>query len=249
MLLLAEKVGYYAIAVRPFPLIPGGDFAPFMDDPALVRETISRSKQTGISIYDVEGIRLNDQYRRGIFDRFLAVGGELGAQVLSVICDDPDEKRLTDSFAGLCDDAAPYHLTVSLEFMPYSMVPDFKHALRVIRGAQRPNARIILDFLHVHRSHMSNEEIAAIPPGCLSHAQLCDAPAQIPTSRDELVHTARYARLLPGSGGIDVRGMFEALPEDLPLSIEVPNIEQRNLVGAQEWARRSLLATQKALET
>ena len=45
----------------------------------------------------------------------------------------------------------------------------------------------------------------------------------IPGRREALIHTARFARLLPGDGGIDLVGLFARLPRDLPISVEVPN--------------------------
>jgi sugar phosphate isomerase/epimerase len=247
-LLLAHKLGYYAIGIRLAPLIPGGDFSPLGENTALLRETITRIEDTGVTILDVEGVRLDEQFRSGCFDRLLAVSAELGAKAISVIGDDPDEQRLIGSFAELCDAATPYHLAVALEFMPYSKVPDSNSALRIVRQARRSNAQIVLDFLHASRSRMTRADLAAIPPEWLSYAQLCDAPAEIPATREGLIHTARRARLLPGDGGIDICGMVQDLPTSLPLCVEIPNAEQLALHGAQEWARRALSATRQALE-
>jgi sugar phosphate isomerase/epimerase len=248
VLLLAHKLGYYAIGIRLAPLSPGGDFSPLSENPALLRQTLALIEDTGVAVFDVEGVRLDEQFRSGSFDRQLGVAAELGAKVVSVIGDDPDEQRLVDSFAGLCDTAASYHLAVTLEFMPYSRVPDSNTALRILRQAYRPNAQILFDFLHAHRSNVTRGDLAAIPRDWLSHAQLCDAPAEIPTTREGLIHTARCARLLPGDGGIDVRDMFRDLPDSLPLSVEIPNVEQVALHGVEEWARRALWATRRALE-
>jgi sugar phosphate isomerase/epimerase len=246
-LLLAHKLGYCAIGIRVAPLTPGGDFSPLGENPVLLRQTKDLIKDTGVAVFDVEGVRLDERTRGHSFERLLAVSGELGAKAISVIGDDPDEPRLVESFKDLCDAAAPYYLEVTLEFMPYSKVPDANSALRILRQVQRPNARILVDFLHVSRSSTTRQDLASIPPQWLSHAQLCDAPAQMPKTREELIHTARRGRLLPGSGGIDIRGMLQALPDDLPLCIEVPNAEQLALHGAEEWARRSLSATRQTL--
>jgi sugar phosphate isomerase/epimerase len=244
---LAQRLGYYAIGVRLAPLSPGGHFSPLSEDAVLLREAVACIQDTGVAVFDVEGVRLDEQFRRGSFDGQLGVAAELGAQVISVIGDDPDAERLIDSFAHFCDTAAQHHLAVALEFMPYSKVPDSNVALRILRQAQRSNARIAVDFLHVSRSNMTRADLAAIPQECLSYAQLCDAPAEVPTTREGLIHTARCARLLPGAGGIDVRGMVEDLPASLPLSVEIPNTEQLALHGAEEWARRALLATRHAI--
>jgi sugar phosphate isomerase/epimerase len=190
---------------------------------------------------------LDEPSRGSCFARLLETAAELGAKVICAIADDPDEKRLTQSLAELCDAAAPYGLAVGVEFMPYSRVRDANSALRIVRQACRSNARIIVDALHAHRSNTTSDDLAAIPPELLSHAQLCDAPAEAPSTREGLIHAARYTRLLPGAGAIDLRALVRALPEGLPLSIEVPNAEQVALLGAEEWARRALSSAQLAL--
>jgi sugar phosphate isomerase/epimerase len=244
---LAFKVGYSAIGVRLAPLTPGGDFSPLSENAALLRETIAGIKDTGVTVFDIEGARLDEQFRNESFARHLGVAAELDAKVITVMGDDTDEQRLTDSFAHLCDAAAPYHLAVALEFIPYSRVPDLRTARRIIQQARRANARMVFDFLHASRSGTTREDLAAVPREWLCLGQVSDAPAEIPTTREGLIHTARRGRLLPGAGGIDVRGMLQGLPDGLPLSIEIPNAEQLALHGAEEWARRALWATRQAL--
>jgi len=246
-LTVAQAAGYYAIGVRLAPLVPGGHFSPLSENPPLLREMLQRIEDTGVGVFDIEGVRLDEHFRPGSFDRQLAVAGRLGAKVLSVIGDDPDERRLIDNFARLCDTASQYGLCACLEFMPYSRVRDANSALRILRQAQRSNGHIAFDFLHAARSNTTLADLAAIPRQWLGYAQLCDAPAEIPATREGLIHTARYERLLPGEGAIDVRGMARALPDGVPLCVEVPNTKQLALHGAQEWARLALNATLRAL--
>jgi sugar phosphate isomerase/epimerase len=246
-LVVAQKVGYCAIGIRLAPLSPGGHFSPLSENAALLQETVHRIKNTGVAVFDVEGVRLDESFRPGSFDRQLAVAAELGAKVVSVICDDPVEQRLVEAFAGLCDAAAQYGLAVALEFMPYSHVPDANSALGILRQAQRFNAKIAFDCLHANRSNTTLADLAAIPREWLAYAQLCDAPGRIPATRAGLIHTARFERLLPGEGAIDVRGMAQALPDDLQLCVEIPNTKRLALHGPEEWARRALSATTRAI--
>jgi len=247
-LLVAHKVGYTAIGIRLAALSEGGDFSPLCENPALLRQTIARMQDTGVSVFDVEGVRLEEQFRVGHYDRLFAVAAELRAKVLSVISYDPDERRRIDSFAKLCDAAAEFNFTAALEFIPYSAIPDLHSAVRMLRQAQRPNARIVVDFLHASWSKLTSADLDALPQDWLSHAQLCDAPAEKPATREGLIHIARYARLLPGDGAIDVPGRLRDLPDGVPISIEVPNVEQLTAHGAEEWARRALLATRQVLK-
>src|SRR5262249_47685180 len=121
-------------------------------------------------------------------------------------------------------------------------------ALRIVTSAGEPNGRVLVDALHVARSATSLDDIAGLPRHLLSYAQLCDAPATVPATDKELVHTARCARLLPGDGGIDLSGLIRALPSNLPISIEIPNDECLARLGAEEWAKRALAAARRIVE-
>jgi sugar phosphate isomerase/epimerase len=239
---LAEKLGYQAIGVRIAPAAPGGDFSPLATDPALLRETIRRIEDTGVPMFDVEIARLGADFKADHFATFLETAGRLKARAILVAGDDPDEGRLTESFATFCRAAAPYGLTADLEFMPWTAVKNAKAALRIVTNAGEPNGRVLVDALHAARSATTLDDIASLPREFLSYAQLCDAPAGIPATNDELIHTARCARLLPGDGGIDLTRLVRALPDDLPLSLEIPNDEWLPKLGAEEWARRALAA-------
>jgi sugar phosphate isomerase/epimerase len=246
-LVLAQKLGYQAIGVRIAPAAPGGDFSPLIEDPAMLRDTVARIQDTGVPVFDVEIVRLNGNFRADQFKRFLETAGKLGARAILVAGDDPDEARLTASYAAFCDAAAPFGLTADLEFMPWTAVRDAKSALRIITNADRPNGRILVDSLHASRSTTTLADLAAIPGNRLSYAQLCDAPGEIPTTHEALIHTARCARLLPGEGGIDLVGIARQLPADLPLSLEIPNDERLPKLGAEEWARQALAAAKRII--
>jgi len=246
-LLLAQRLGYHAIGIRVAPLSPGGDFSPLGENARLLRQTIARIKGTAVTIFDVEGVQLDEKFRPGSFDRLVELAGELGAKVVTVVGNDPDESRLVDSFASLCDSAAAHQFTLALEFMPYSRVPNFGAALRILHRLDSACVRMALDFLHATRSGMTCGDLATLPLKWLSHAQLCDAPSEAPNTREGLIHEARRGRLLPGDGGINLCGMLQELPDSLPLSIEIPNAEQVALLGPEEWARRALYATEQAI--
>lgn len=247
-LVLAEKLGYQAIGVRIAPAVPGGDFSPLASDPAMLRESIRGIGRTGVRIFDVEIARLGPGFKADDFARFLEVAAKLHASAILVAGDDPDEARLTESFAKFCRMAAAHDLTADLEFMPWTAVKNAAAALRIVTAAGEPNGRILVDALHFARSRTTLDDIANLPRHLLSYAQLCDAPAGIPATDAELMHTARCARLLPGDGGIDLAGLVRAMPGDLPLSLEIPNEEWLPKLGAEEWGRRALAAARRIVE-
>jgi sugar phosphate isomerase/epimerase len=176
------------------------------------------------------------------------IGAALKAKAILVAGDDANESRLTDNYAKLCEVMQPFGMTADLEFMPWTAVKDAKSALRVIEMAGRPrNAGILVDALHFGRSTTTLQDIADISHALLHYAQMCDAQAGLNFTTEELIHTARQERLLPGEGNIDVGGLFAALPQDLPVSVEIVNLERSAPMGDKAWAALCLNATKKVL--
>lgn len=244
---LAARCGYRAIGLRALPAVPGGDHSRLIEDAALRRETMARATSEGITIFDMEIARLNETFSVEQFRPFLDTCGALGAKAVLVGGDDPDEARLIANYAVFCDAAAAYDLTADLEFMPWSRVPDAKTALRVVTTAGRPNGGILVDSLHAARSQSTPADLARIPASLLHYAQICDAPAEIPKSVAGLLHTARHERLLPGHGGIDLIGQFNALQRRVPVSIELPNDQEKARRGIEAWAKAAIDAARHVL--
>lgn len=244
---LAAALGYAAVGFRVTPAAPGGAFSPLIGDRALLTETREALRGTGVSVFDVEIIRIGADFVPEAHSAFLDVCGALDARAILVAGDDPDEARLTARFARFCEMAAPFGLTANLEFMPWTAVKDAKSTLRIVEAAGQPNGRVLVDALHAARSTTTPADIAAIPAGRLAYAQICDAPAGIPVTEAELIHTARCERLLPGEGGIDLAGIFGALPADLPVSVEIPHDIRKAALGNEAWSRQALAAAKAVL--
>jgi len=247
VLTIAAKAGYQHIGIRIMPAAPGGSFADLMQDKALLAATVGRIAETGVGVFDVEIVRLAADFKLATYRKFLEVCAAVRAKAVLVAGDDPDEGRLTSSFAEFCEAAQPFGLTADLEFMPWTAVRDCKTALRIVTNAGQANGGVLVDALHVARSTTSLSDIKAVPRNRLNYAQICDGPAQTPKTNEELIHSARRERLLPGEGGIDLAGIFAALPPDLPVSVEVPNDNRIPLVGEEAWARQALALTKATL--
>jgi sugar phosphate isomerase/epimerase len=245
---MAAELGYQAVGMRALPAAPGGDFWPLIADKAALAETRSRLADTGVTVFDMEIIRLGADFDGRTVAPFLDVASALGAKAVLVAGDDTDRSRLAASFAAFCDAAAPHGLTADLEFMPWTAVRNCADARAIVETADRPNGRILVDSLHAARSGTTIADLAALPRGMLSYAQICDAPVEIPTTTEGLIHTARLERLLPGEGGIDLRAMFATLPDDIPISIELPNEAAKTRLGVREWARRALESSRRVLD-
>jgi sugar phosphate isomerase/epimerase len=247
MIRLAAHTGCAAAGIRLLPTSPGGVAYPLMDDATLLRETLAAIADTGVRVLDLEVVRINERFDPRDFARLLEVGAQIGAAHVLVAGDDPDEARLTANFAALCDAAAPLGLTADLEFMPWTAVPDLRSAKRIVAAADRPNAGVLVDALHFARSGSRLEELDDIPRAWLHYAQICDGKVPGPTTTEGLIHDARCERLIPGEGGIDLKAIFDRLPADLPVSIEVPSDSRAPAMGYPAWAAWARRATLEVL--
>jgi sugar phosphate isomerase/epimerase len=238
---VAAANGYQFVGLRLWPNAPGGPQQQLLGQLAVLRETLAAMADTGVGVFDLEIIRIGEAFDPHTWDALFDAGAALKAKTVLVAGDDVDEARLTASYACLCDVMKPYGLTADLEFMPWTAVKDAKAALRIVRNAGSPsNAGILVDALHFGRSTTTLDDIRAIPRELLHYAQICDAPAGLQFSTEQLIHTARCERLLPGEGTIDLQGLFAALPDDLPVSVEVVHLEREKTASPTEWANRCL---------
>lgn len=250
---LAAELGYAFVGLRLLPNAAGAPQQHLIGQPEVLRETQAALRDTGVGVFDLEIIRIGEGFDARSYLPLLEAGAALKAKAVLVAGDDRDEARLSDGYARLCELMQPYGMSADLEFMPWTAVPDAQAALRIVNAAGRPvNAGILVDALHVARSATTLDDLRAIPRELLHYAQICDATtsAQIgrPFTVEEMIHTARCGRLMPGEGGIALHDLFAALPADLPVSVEVVHLERMAQVGQAEWARQALAASRAVLE-
>jgi sugar phosphate isomerase/epimerase len=246
---IAAAHGYAYTGLRLWPNAPGAPQQFLLGKPAVLRETLAAQRDTGVGVFDLEIIRIGAQFDPHTWDALYDTGAALSAKAILVAGDDTEEARLTDNYARLCDVMRSCGMTADLEFMPWTAVPNAASALRVVRNAGSPaNAGILVDALHFGRSHTTLDDIRAIPRALLHYAQICDAVAGTHFSTEQMVHTARCERLLPGDGTIDLQGLFAALPADLPISVEVVNFEREKSATPLEWAGICLNASRPFVE-
>ena len=251
---IAAETGYQHVGLRPAPNGAGGDCQALIGEPGRIDEVNALQAETGVGTFDLEIVRIAKDFSAAAYRGLMETGQAIGARAVLVAADDPEPARLADSYGRLCEAMLPYGLSADLEFMPWTAVRNAREALAVVRAAGEPaNAGILIDALHFGRSDTSLDDIRAIPRRLLHYAQICDAlsrPAHGGTfTNDELIHTARCERLLPGEGDIDLRGLFAALPADLPISVEIVNLERMRAVGDARWAADCLAATRALIES
>ena len=248
MVTCAAQAGYNHLGLRLHPVLPNLDASyPIIGDTPMVREVLRRLGDGGLKILDVEFIRLTPDTRVADYVPMLETAARLGAKHVLAGGNDPDEQRLAQRFGELCDAAVPFGLTANLEPIPLFELRTLAQAGRVLAAADRPNSGIVIDPIHFARGGDSFEDLARVPRKWLHYMQLCDAPAERPADAAGLQFQARYERMIPGEGGLDLAGLLRALPRDLPIAVEVPMTSLARTVGAVERARRLLAATQALL--
>jgi sugar phosphate isomerase/epimerase len=245
---VAAATGYNFVGLRLWPNVPGTPYQHLLGDAALMRETLAACRDTGVGVFDLEIVRIGEGFDPRLYLPLFEAGAELGARAVLVVGDDTDLARLATSYARLCEQMAPFGLTADLEFMPWTAVPDARSALALVEAAGNPaNAGILVDALHFGRSNTTLDDIRAIPRRLLHYAQICDGEAGTHFSTEQLLHTARCERLMPGQGSIDLSGLFAALPPDLPVSVEVVHLLREAVTPAQAWAAECLAASRPFL--
>ena len=218
----AADAGFDAVGIRVWPAADEPAF-PMLGDTPMMRETLARLAGTGTRVLDVEVLRLRPDSRHEDALRILDAGARLPAKAVLVICNDPDEARLTDRFAAVCEAAGERGLQACLEFMIFSSVKTIADAERILNRAGHPAGAILVDALHLQRSGGTPADVSAIAPERLPYAQLCDGPFQPirPDSATALTE-ARTGRLCPGDGELPLPQLLDALPAEASLAVEAP---------------------------
>ena len=175
----------------------------------------------------------------GVGGRSLNVAQGFGGSV--------DVDRAAEALAGVCDRARERGLLVTLEYLPWSGIPDAATALAIVERCGRANASLMFDTWHTFRGPTDEAQLEKIPGARIGSVQINDAPAE-PTGN--LIAETMSARLLPGEGAIPLARWLrwlEAIGSSAPIGVEVfsraldalPPVEVGRRCGA---AARGVLA-------
>jgi sugar phosphate isomerase/epimerase len=218
---------------------------------ATTRETRAALADTGLPALDVEVIWLKpdallDQHRKVI-----DVGAELGAANVLCVSSHPDHATTVEQLAQLCKHAEGSGMRVALEFGIFTQVKSLDAALSVLDAVGHPLRALLIDPIHVDRSGSTVEAIARVDPALLPYAQFCDARAQRPDPDDfdAVIIDAIDLREQCGAGALPLSDMLAALPQGLPLSIELRSKALREqFPNADDRARAVAAETRRWLE-
>lgn len=236
---VAASGGFDAVGLRIAPATPGEEPWPMSSGSPMLAETVRRCAAAGVTVLDVEAIRLVP--RPAPYESFLEAAAELGARHVNAICEDPDLDRLSDHFAALVRRAEPYGVRPVIEFMAYRSVHTLADAVAIARRSG--GGGILIDALHVWRCAADLGQLAAVDPALIAYLQLCDAPLSPPPDQ---VAEARTGRLLPGEGELPLHDLVAAVPATIPVAVEAPHHEGQ--LGPREFADRARHSLDSVLE-
>lgn len=200
-----------------------------VEDRRTRRDLVRRCAERGVAVLDVEAVWLRPGSDVSTLNPVLEAATELGARHLLTVGHDHERGRLVDNLGRLADLAALFGLSVSLEFITYTCVPDLATAWNVVQQAGRDNVTVLVDTLQFFRAGADFAGLAAIPPGRLPYAQICDGRAEPPRGEEALRQEARTDRLCPGEGDFELPRLIAALPPQIPLSVEAPALALAHL--------------------
>ncbi len=240
MVYVASRAGYDYVSPRLIYMgLPGEPNYALADNPELMRQTRRALAETGLRVHDIELARVHDNMHPTKYLPAMEVAAELGAKAVLSSIWTQDIPYATEKFAQICDLAAPFGLTVDLEYVPISSVNTLAGAASVLRAVQKPNAGLMVDMHHFHRAQDNPADLDMLPRAWFHFAHLCDAVGEIPTDRAEMTRILREERLYVGEGGIDVASILRHLPLEV-YSIELPHLKRAKEFGFAEHAFRCL---------
>ena len=214
-----------------------------------VQDTLAGS----IPVLDVEVIWLKPGPDNPDHFRVLDIGMELRAANALVVSSDPDPHASAAKLHRLCAHAAGSPLRVALEFGLFTEVRTIDSALAILEECDHPASALLIDPLHLSRSGGSPDDVRRVDRRLLSYAQFCDAPPEMPARDDvqAIIHEAVDLRLNPGDGSLPLTALLDAMPAQIPLSIELRSKKLRDdfpepIIRAQALQRATRTFLQKA---
>ena len=212
------------------------------------REVQALLAETGVRVLEVGVFPIRTEVETRHYDPVIVFCGRIGARYLVCPVENPDRLERLQAFRAVCDQALRHNVAALIEFNPYSACRTLADAVEIVEAANRQNAGLVIDAMHLSRSGGSPADLATVDPSLLRLVHLCDAstPPNTARSRGELRAESRAARRLPGEGALWLDELLDGLPSDVGMSIEAPSATTAHL-SAAERAKRAYEVTQDFL--
>lgn len=184
--------------------------------------TLDAIRAHDLSVLDVEvvwiaeGGKLTDDHKL-----IIEAGMELGAANILVVSAEPDHGRTAAALNQLCAWAAPGQMRVALEFLMITAVQSMGDALDIIMKTDHPAAALLIDTIHFQRAGHRPKDLEEMEACLLPYTQICDGNLNCAASFEAYLEDAVDLRRCPGEGELPVADIIKALPQNIPLSLEV----------------------------
>ena len=190
---------------------------------AIAREVRRRADDAGLTLLDAEVVWIRPGPQNPDHLRIIDAAAAIGARNVLTVSSDPNRAAAAEKLGALADHARSAGLRLSLEFGAFTEVKSLGEALDILDRAECAGADLLIDALHLARTGGLPADVARLDPKRLAYAQLCDAPATgpFPTDVPAIIEEAIDGRSAPGAGALPLEDLLQALPENLPLSLEV----------------------------
>lgn len=215
-------------------------------DAAAMRATKTAIAAHNLKVLDVEviwipeGGELDDGHKL-----IIDAGLELGAPNALVVSSESDKDRTAEALHQLCEWGAPGNMRMSLEFLMITAVQSMHDALEIIALTEHSAAALLIDTLHFERAGHCADDLAKVDRQMLPYSQICDGNLECQSDFEHYLEDAIDLRSVPGEGELPVREVIQALPDHIPLSLEVRSQTYRD--GYPDPVQRAKVVRSKAL--
>lgn len=238
----ARDAGYDGVGLR-LQKSPQYPIDPIVGDAPLIRDIKKVLADAGMDVLDILAFYVQPPRAVEDFKPAMETAAEFGARYLLTQSDDPEWTRLCDNFGSFCDLAASFGLTPSIEFVPNRVLGTLPLALKLAKDTGRPDLPILIDPCHLIRSGGHAVDLKTVDPKHFPYAQMSDgvlAPGEPNLALAKKLGVAQ--RRMPGEGTLPLREIFDAMPAEMDISIEVI-MERDPAISPTAWAKEGLEKT------
>jgi len=236
---VAANAGFASVGIRITGRRLGDPYTPVIGNADAIAEIGARLRERRLRLSNVSAWHLYPEVGIRELTSLVETVARLNGEMILLSCYDADRARFCATVRSYAELAAAHGLKLAFEFVPFSQGRSLDDALDIARAVDRENFGLVIDPLHLARSGSRPEDLAKVPRELFAFAQLCDGPREKPPEVD-LATEARTMRLDPGTGGLRMREILDALPKDVELECEFPTT--RNLALAPAERARQIRA-------
>lgn len=208
---------------------------------AVAADVKRRLDHHGMIALDMEPVFVGPDGDHG--ERLIEAAATVGARNILVVNYGADRADFVRRFQELCQCSAQVGISCCVEFLPILSLKTLGEAVSVLAEVDQPNAGILVDSHHLHRSGATPADLANIDPAVFRYAQLNDAALD---PGPDLYADAVDLRCSPGEGELPLVDVVNAIPAGTPLSMEVRSAAlRRDFPNPVDRARSVLVATER----